>query len=137
MGGLLTAEAALDPSPVARRIIGVLAFDTPFLGMHPHVVVSGIASLLPNKEGSGPPSVTAQGMQTESEVNTEDVNIVKAHDAFPLGGGPNPIFLSIIALNFVQISPAARRQVLRLILVLKLDWGREDRPRLYQPIGPQ
>jgi len=89
MGGLLIAEAALDSSPIARRIIGLLAFDTPYLGMHPHVVISGIASLLPKKEESGPPSITAHGMQTESEMNIDDVNIVKAHDAFPLGGGQN------------------------------------------------
>ncbi|TFK29494.1 hypothetical protein FA15DRAFT_752622 [Coprinopsis marcescibilis] len=55
MGGLLAADAALDPSNAIdpstgrpKRIIGVIAFDTPFLGMHPHVVISGIASLLPN-----------------------------------------------------------------------------------------
>lgn len=137
MGGLLIAEAALDSSPVARRIIGLLAFDTPYLGMHPHVVISGIASLLPKKEGSGPPSATAQDLLAESEMNTEDVNIVKGHDAFPFGGGPHPNFLSTMTLNSVQITPAARPQFLRLILALKLDWGREHRPRLYQPIGPQ
>ncbi|KXN84419.1 hypothetical protein AN958_12629 [Leucoagaricus sp. SymC.cos] len=54
MGGLLAAEAATDPSNSPdeatgkpRRIVGVVAFDTPFLGMHPHVIISGIASLLP------------------------------------------------------------------------------------------
>jgi len=98
MGGLLIAEAALDLSPVARRIIGLLAFDTPYLGMHPHVVISGIASLLPKKENPGPPSATAQGMPTESEVNIEDVNIVNMHDAFPLGGRSDPNFLSIKSL---------------------------------------
>ncbi|KIY49194.1 hypothetical protein FISHEDRAFT_41332 [Fistulina hepatica ATCC 64428] len=53
MGGLLAAEAAThasnnpDEYPGAKpiRIIGIVAFDVPFLGMHPHVVVSGIASL--------------------------------------------------------------------------------------------
>lgn len=92
MGGLLIAEAALDPSPVARRLIGLLAFDTPYLGMHPHVVISGIASLFPKKEVPGPPSATAQGMPAESEVNTDNVNIVKAHDAFPLDGKLDQIF---------------------------------------------
>jgi hypothetical protein len=89
--------------------------------MHPHVVITGIASLLPKKEVPGLPSASAQGMLSESEVNTEDVNIVKAHDAFPLGGEPNPNFLSIKTLNSVQITPAAQRQFLRLISILKLD----------------
>ncbi len=137
MGGLLIAEAALDPSLVARRIIGLLAFDTPYLGMHPHVVVSGIASLLPKKEVPGSPSVTAQGMPTESEVNTSAVNIVKAHDAFPLGGGFNPIFLPTKSINSVQIPPAAQRQSLRLNAVLTVDQGRQHRLRPYRRIAPQ
>jgi alpha-beta hydrolase superfamily lysophospholipase len=43
MGGLLAAEAATDPSsnaalhPKPYRIIGLVAFDTPYLGMHPHI----------------------------------------------------------------------------------------------------
>ena len=46
MGGLLAADAATTPnSPESRRIIGIIAFDVPYLGMHPHVVISGIASL--------------------------------------------------------------------------------------------
>ncbi|KAL1711139.1 hypothetical protein EV121DRAFT_191282 [Schizophyllum commune] len=53
MGGLLAAEAATHASnnpqlyPGARpsRIIGMIAFDVPFLGMHPHVVITGLASL--------------------------------------------------------------------------------------------
>ena len=137
MGGLLIAEAALDPSLVARRIIGLLAFDTPYLGMHPHVVISGIASLLPKKEVPGPSSVPAQGMQTESEVNIEDVNIVKAHDAFPFGGGPSSTFLPTKLINSVQINPAVQRQSLCLISVLKVDQGRQHRLRPYRRIVPQ
>ncbi|KAL9117904.1 MAG: hypothetical protein Q9187_005553 [Circinaria calcarea] len=52
MGGILAAEVALLPpySPTSRdpfrhRILGTVNFDTPFLGMHPGVVVSGIGSL--------------------------------------------------------------------------------------------
>ena len=49
MGGLLAADAATDPSnnpdqyPGAKpkRIVGVVAFDTPYLGMHPYAVISG------------------------------------------------------------------------------------------------
>lgn len=59
MGGLLAAEAALDSSNAHRkaggkpkRIVGIVAFDVPFLGMHPHVVISGLASLLPKGDSS-------------------------------------------------------------------------------------
>lgn len=52
MGGILSAEVALQkpqsPSsgkPLRHRILGTISFDTPFLGMHPGVIVSGIGSL--------------------------------------------------------------------------------------------
>ncbi|CAE6427969.1 unnamed protein product [Rhizoctonia solani] len=49
MGGLLTAEVAFAAPP--GRVIGLVSFDVPFLGVHPHVVLSGIASLFKKKEG--------------------------------------------------------------------------------------
>ena len=56
MGGILAAEVALLPpfSPTSNeafrhRILGVLAFDVPFLGMHPGVISTGIASLFQSK----------------------------------------------------------------------------------------
>jgi hypothetical protein len=52
MGGILSAEVALLPpySPMSpdafrHRILGTISFDTPFLGMHPGIITSGIASL--------------------------------------------------------------------------------------------
>jgi pimeloyl-ACP methyl ester carboxylesterase len=53
MGGLLSAEVVmLPPKPpgVTRaafrhRILGTISFDVPFLGIHPGVVASGLASL--------------------------------------------------------------------------------------------
>ncbi len=77
MGGLLAAEAATDPSNTLdpntgkpRRIVGVIAFDTPFLGMHPHVVVSGIASLFPKSPGDGE-------KKSEGEMNAHPaINVV-------------------------------------------------------------
>ena len=64
MGGLLAADAIADASSVSKRIIGLVAFDVPFLGMHPHVIISGIASLLPKEK-------------SEPEIEMNDARIVK------------------------------------------------------------
>ncbi|KAJ1305390.1 hypothetical protein OPQ81_000405 [Rhizoctonia solani] len=48
MGGLLTAEAAFAAPP--GRVVGLVSFDVPYLGVHPRVVKSGIASLFKRKE---------------------------------------------------------------------------------------
>lgn len=42
MGGLLSAEVALLGE---HRILGTINFDTPFLGLHPGVIASGLGSL--------------------------------------------------------------------------------------------
>lgn len=59
MGGILSAEVALlQPySPASKdkfrhHILGTVDFDTPFLGMHPGVIVSGIGSLFRPKQAS-------------------------------------------------------------------------------------
>lgn len=78
MGGLLAAEAATDPFNVPdessgrpRRIVGVIAFDTPYLGMHPHVVISGIASLFPTKDSK------EEEKKLENEMNAHpDITVV-------------------------------------------------------------
>ncbi|EXJ82159.1 hypothetical protein A1O1_08228 [Capronia coronata CBS 617.96] len=68
LGGILGAEVVLLPSDneldshvLRHRILGLIAFDTPFLGMHPGVVTTGIASLFrapAQLEGSPPPDPT-------------------------------------------------------------------------------
>ncbi|KAJ3527409.1 hypothetical protein NMY22_g9800 [Coprinellus aureogranulatus] len=79
MGGLLAADAAThhsnrnkDGKP--KRIVGVIAFDVPFLGMHPHVVISGIASLFAKDEG--------KDGKTEKEMNRHpQIQVVDPHTA--------------------------------------------------------
>lgn len=73
MGGLLAAEAATSSAEVSKRIVGLVGLDVPFLGLHPHVIISGIASLLPKDD----PKVPA-----EKELNGHQVHIVPEHDAF-------------------------------------------------------
>lgn len=43
MGGILTAEVAFAAPP--GRVIGLISFDVPYLGMHPRVVIR-LASLI-------------------------------------------------------------------------------------------
>lgn len=47
MGGSLAGDAIILLSRVAfsHNIIGILGLDVPFLGVHPHVITSGIAGL--------------------------------------------------------------------------------------------
>ncbi|KAK6353957.1 hypothetical protein TWF730_008377 [Orbilia blumenaviensis] len=47
MGGLLAVDTViLQPFPPGRhRILGTISFDTPFIGIHPGVITSGLASL--------------------------------------------------------------------------------------------
>ena len=42
MGGLLAADIALV---FRHRIIGIVNFDVPFLGMHPGIIKAGLGSI--------------------------------------------------------------------------------------------
>lgn len=65
LGGILAAEVAMlkshtpgSPDLYQHRLIGVIAFDTPFLGMHPSVVKTGLASLF--RSAPEPPPTPSQ-----------------------------------------------------------------------------
>ncbi|KAJ7450834.1 hypothetical protein FB451DRAFT_1285261 [Mycena latifolia] len=83
MGGLLAADAATDPSNSgsvrSRRILGVVAFDVPYLGMHPHVVISGIASLFPDDDGD---KTTEGDLNQHSDVQIVDEKVTDDWEAF-------------------------------------------------------
>jgi hypothetical protein len=82
MGGILSAEVALQPpyspatgKPFAHHILGTISFDTPFLGMHPGVVVSGLGSLFrPAPEPPGQRKVAASGANTPSRDSQASVS---------------------------------------------------------------
>ncbi|TFK47588.1 hypothetical protein OE88DRAFT_1811040 [Heliocybe sulcata] len=68
MGGLLAVDAATTAKQQSKRIKAIIAFDVPYLSMHPHVVISGIASLFPKDD---------KEHKTEHELNDHDrVNII-------------------------------------------------------------
>lgn len=71
MGGLLAAEVALQrpPTPATgkpfrHRILGTISFDTPFLGMHPGVIASGIGSLFRPADPPKQTPAASSGMNT-------------------------------------------------------------------------
>lgn len=66
MGGILSAEVALLEE---HRIMGTINFDTPFLGMHPGVIASGLGSIFkpaPNTPGQKPTEAPGGGQEVRA-----------------------------------------------------------------------
>lgn len=94
MGGLLSAEVVLMPPPppgsrpLKHRILGTINFDVPFLGMHPGVVKSGLASMFtsadepedkwgevqPTQDGEGRPTSPSGRIDTLWTPEQQDPN---------------------------------------------------------------
>jgi hypothetical protein len=57
MGGSLASEAIILLSRVTfgHNVIGIIGIDVPFLGIHPHVVTSGVVGLVKQKKKSPAP----------------------------------------------------------------------------------
>ncbi|RMZ88549.1 hypothetical protein DV736_g4222, partial [Chaetothyriales sp. CBS 134916] len=86
LGGILAAEVILklavpgDHSPRVQqfqhKILGLVAFDSPFLGIHPSVVGTGLASLF---RGTPPPSdETSSSVATAAGTAVTDTNSTSA-----------------------------------------------------------
>ncbi|CAH0024303.1 unnamed protein product [Clonostachys rhizophaga] len=77
MGGILAADVVLMPNrspyqryPFKHRILGTIALDTPFLGLHPGIVVAGISSLF--QPAASPPG-DQQGEPSSHQYPSEQV----------------------------------------------------------------
>ncbi|GAB7358235.1 hypothetical protein MBLNU230_g0386t1 [Neophaeotheca triangularis] len=74
MGGLLQAEVVLKPPespsrrPLKHRILGTINFDVPFLGMHPGIIKSGLASIF--KPGEEPEDKLSPSAEKEDPLWT-------------------------------------------------------------------
>ena len=65
MGGSLASEAAILLSRIcfSHNILGIIGLDVPFLGVHPHVVASGVTGLLKPATPAGPAGPVTPAMQ--------------------------------------------------------------------------
>lgn len=97
MGGLLAGEVVLLPRlhpvkepgvrPYRHRILGLVGFDSPFLGMHPGIISSGISSLFrpspkPDKRKDSVPE------PPQDELYAEDLFLRKHPEHFDTGIQP-------------------------------------------------
>ncbi|OKL60703.1 hypothetical protein UA08_04253 [Talaromyces atroroseus] len=74
LGGILAAEVALaevenmnSPSKYRHRILGMINFDVPFLGMHPSVVGTGLGALFQPKRKDGFENEALNAKRSESQ----------------------------------------------------------------------
>lgn len=82
MGGLLSADVALlqERTGLRRhRLLGIISFDTPFLGMHPGVISAGLGSIFrpapkPPAEGAEPLYRSGGEGSSQSSTSLNTVN---------------------------------------------------------------
>lgn len=94
MGGILSAEVALmrPLSPATRQpfrhhILGTISFDTPFLGMHPGVVISGIGSLF--RPAPESPAQRQAASNTSATTLASSSSSINQEYPFPTDNRPN------------------------------------------------
>jgi len=99
MGGLLAGEIVLlprlhpvdnDPRKYRHRILGLVGFDAPFLGMHPGVVTSGISSLFraSPKQDKRKETTSLSPTTYEEGPSAEDLFLRKKPEHFDTGLAP-------------------------------------------------
>ncbi|KAJ9637206.1 hypothetical protein H2199_007492 [Coniosporium tulheliwenetii] len=95
MGGLLSAEVVLLPpySPATghafrHRILGTINFDTPFLGMHPGIVSSGLKSLVRSSPDPSPGAAQGSDYVTANSTPARQDTLLRK----PTDPNYNPVF---------------------------------------------
>ena len=83
MGGLLAADIALV---FRHRIIGIVNFDVPFLGMHPGIIKAGLGSIF-----SAPPKPQDAIVQ-DADVGKKPSRISTIFNPKPTDPNYNPAF---------------------------------------------
>lgn len=77
MGGSLASEAIILLSRVAfqHNIIGIIGLDVPFLGVHPHVVTSGVTGLMKSGGGIAKPPEKERLNRPTAERSTSSLSL--------------------------------------------------------------
>ncbi|KAK0626708.1 hypothetical protein B0T14DRAFT_424156 [Immersiella caudata] len=99
MGGLLAADVVLMPSRNGRsqlchRILGTVSLDAPLLGLHPGIVVSGIASLFrpaPTPEATTSNSTLSNNISPDPSIYTEVSSLSGASSPSLPSSPPPPV----------------------------------------------
>lgn len=112
LGGILAAEVALLPSHRPKsseihqhRILGVVGFDTPFLGMHPGVISAGIGSLfrsapeVPETMNSEQNGLSTATSNSPSLLSLADSTVSDPFNAKLTGPNFNPKFANDVIWN--------------------------------------
>lgn len=89
MGGLLAAEIALV---FRHRIIGIINFDVPFLGMHPGIVKAGLGSIF------SPPPTPQDIIIPDSDTDKKPSRIGTLFNPRPADPNYNPSFTNDVQL---------------------------------------
>lgn len=80
LGGIIAGEVALKPAaagdgrPRLHRLIGTVNFDTPFLGLHPRIIPTGIASLFRPKPKPAAPQRSASETRVQQSGNFDEAD---------------------------------------------------------------
>lgn len=99
MGGLLAGEVVLLPRlhpvqepgvrPYRHRILGLVGFDAPFLGMHPGIISSGLSSLFrPSPKPDKRKESVPEPPPMQDELYAEDLFLRKHPEHFDTGLQP-------------------------------------------------
>ncbi|KAL2019999.1 hypothetical protein VTK56DRAFT_8999 [Thermocarpiscus australiensis] len=117
MGGLLAADVVLLPSqnsssassPFRHRILGTVSLDAPLLGLHPGIVVSGIASLFrpaPTLPTADDDAQTQSGDPVQSQTLSPDPVIYS--ELSPPSGATSPALTPLSSPSSSTVSSSAR-----------------------------
>ncbi|KAI6783041.1 Reticulocyte-binding protein 2 a-like protein [Emericellopsis cladophorae] len=95
MGGILAADIVLMPNrnpygsqhPYLHRILGTISLDSPFLGLHPGIVVSGISSLFQSS-----PEQPAENQEASSSNTDLQLQAASPYDMPPDRQPTDPFF---------------------------------------------